>query len=409
MHRYEHLICRTEQDASVFFEEAEDDTRNWIYQFSGIWRLYVGKRLDERAEQAALRHQEHLSIPPPLEELEDVCRMSPLSQPQQLQQPQQPPRASGDMDSMVEVKPVARAAPSPQSTASPPQKLEQVPPRQKKTIIREERATQAVKETNKPQNPRSTAPLCPASGERAGGRSPYSSFLRTKTIDDCPVLLDKDSHTHLRSLKHLGLYEDENLYLCYLMYGVGRRRRCPYWEKPEECMNNHALTQDQLNWCVQNRCPDKKWVTMIVQNWNANKPKNEPKLYVPVFAAGPAPTPNELLRASQSQSSNQPSNQPVQPPKQLAQSSKQPGKQSIGGSSTRQHPADTLHTGLEQGNRLKRRQTDSWQGNSRKRIQQEDNNMPARAEQLRPTQTRVFHERYSGRANRYTQRDHDND
>jgi hypothetical protein len=129
----------------------------------------------------------------------------------------------------------------------------------------------------KPQ-PRRAHPSEPAPEDRPGGKAPWKAFVPTIPVSACPEYLrdvrddSKYNDLHIRPFLHLGLYSDEDPWLCYGIFAASGPRRCPYFDRPELCRNQHHVDQRVLDWVFDYRGVTRARIEFIVDMYHRNTP-----------------------------------------------------------------------------------------------------------------------------------------
>jgi hypothetical protein len=113
---------------------------------------------------------------------------------------------------------------------------------------------------------------------RPGGQAPWDAFVPTIPLRACteyPMDIrnpSKRNDMRMRSRFHLGLYPDEDPWLCYGIFAVDGPRKCPYFDRPHLCRNQHQVKQEVLDWVVEHRDISPAQIRVLVDNYWSNTP-----------------------------------------------------------------------------------------------------------------------------------------
>jgi hypothetical protein len=152
----------------------------------------------------------------------------------------------------------------------------------------------------KPQ-PRKAHPSEPAPEDRPGGKAPWRAFVPTIPVSACPEyprdIRDNSKYNdlHMRPFIHLGLYSDEDPWLCYGIFAASGPRQCPYFNRPELCRNQHHINQRVLDWVFDHRGVTRARLKHMVGMYHRNTPASIWRsLRVPTGQSFKAATPASL-------------------------------------------------------------------------------------------------------------------
>jgi hypothetical protein len=155
----------------------------------------------------------------------------------------------------------------------------------------------------KPQ-PRKAHPSEPAPEDRPGGKAPWKAFVPNIPVSACPEyprdIKDRSKYNglHMRPFNHLSLYSDEDPGLCYGIFAAFGPRRCPYFDRPNLCRNQHHIDQRVLDWVFVNRGVTRAQLEFLVGMYNCNTPASTRRsLRLPTGQSSKAATPASLEHA----------------------------------------------------------------------------------------------------------------
>jgi hypothetical protein len=154
--------------------------------------------------------------------------------------------------------------------------------------------------------PRKAHPSEPAPEDRPGGKAPWKAFVPTIPVSACPEyprdIRDNSKYNdlHMRPFIHLGLYSDEDPWLCYGIFAASGPRQCPYSDRPELCRNQHHVDQRVLDWVLDHRGVTRARLEFIVDMYHRNTPASlRRSLRVPTGQSFKAATPASLGACTQ--------------------------------------------------------------------------------------------------------------
>ncbi|KAI8937296.1 hypothetical protein NX059_006504 [Plenodomus lindquistii] len=118
--------------------------------------------------------------------------------------------------------------------------------------------------------------------DRPGGWPPFEDFVDPQPHLErtFPCNPSGRPNNYIMRGKWFGLHGDEmrGYKACWGLYGMwdgetlNTERVCPYLQTPWLCSNNHALTQEHINWPIQNRAWSLQNARLVVESHNKLAP-----------------------------------------------------------------------------------------------------------------------------------------